>query len=258
MRGRAFAILVAALAVLAWLPAQGLSRGASSERLKPLRLRETCVSRTERRSVLRFTAVDGVRLIGVELGRGPRVVILAHQGGGASADICSWVPYGRTLAARGYRVLVFDHRGFGSSGRSGRSTRRDSVDLDVLGAIRTMRLRGATSVILGGASLGGAAVLSAAARAMPPVNGVMSFASPTRYVRIDALSAVRAFRVPALFVAAEEDAPFPEEARTMYDACASADKELAIFPGVEHGAPVLRDPTARATVDSFIARHSAQ
>lgn len=246
-----------ALAVLTSASIHPWSAGAESERLKPLRLRETCVTRAERRHVVRFTAVDGVRLIGVELGRGPRVVILAHQGGGAASFLCSWVPYARTLAARGYRVLVFDHRGFGSSGRSPRSTRTDRVDLDVLGAIRTMRARGATSVVLGGASLGGVAVLSAAVHANPPVDGVISFASPTRYVRIDALRAVRSLRVPALFVAAEEDPPFPDDARTLYDACASAEKQLAIFAGWEHGAPLLRRPEPRAAVDAFIARHSS-
>lgn len=227
--------------------------GAAIDKQRPLKLRETCLTRAERAHVVRFRASDRVRLIGVELGRGPRVVILAHSG---ASDLCSWVPYGRTLAARGYRVLAFDQRGFGSSGQSGRSNRKDRVDYDVLGAIRTMRARGARSVILGGGSLGGAAVLSAAARATPLVNGVISFSSPTRYRRVDALGAVRVLRVPALFVAAEEDTPFPQDAQTMYEACSSADKQVVIFPGIHHGAPLLRDPNARTLVDDFIARHS--
>jgi pimeloyl-ACP methyl ester carboxylesterase len=227
--------------------------GAALEKQRPLKLRETCLTRAERAHVVRFRASDRVRLIGVELGRGPRVVILAHSG---ASDLCSWVPYGRTLAARGYRVLAFDQRGFGSSGQSGRSNRKDRVDYDVLGAIRTMRARGATSLILGGGSLGGAAVLSAAARATPLVNGVISFSSPTRYRRVDALGATRALRVPALFVAAEEDTPFPQDAQTMYEACSSADKQVVIFPGFQHGAPLLLDPNARTLVDDFIVRHS--
>jgi alpha-beta hydrolase superfamily lysophospholipase len=236
---------VLAAALLASLPAVAAR--------KPLRLRETCVTRAERAHVLRFRATDGVRLIGVELGAGPHVAILAHQGG---TDLCIWVPYARVLAARGYHVLVFDHRGFGSSGQSGRSTRRDRVDYDVLGAIRTMRRRGATTVVLGGGSLGGAAVLAAAARAVPPVSAVMSLSSPTRYEKIDVLAAARRITVPTIFMATEEDQPFPDDARTMYDACPSAEKQLAIFPGVWHGAPMLRDPQARAVADDFVARHS--
>jgi len=257
MRRTACVALCAAFAAVAatgiLVPAEA-GAGAQPHRLRPLRLRETCVTRAERRHVLRFRASDRVRLIGVVLGRGPRAVILAHQG---ASDLCIWVPYARTLAARGYRVLIFDHRGFGSSGRAARSTRRDRVDYDVLGAIRALRSRGATSVVLGGGSLGAAAVLSAAARGIPPVNGVISLSSPTRYERIDVLNAVRALRVPSLFVAMEEDQPFADDAQQLYDACASPEKQLRIFPGIDHGVFMLRTPDARSAVDGFIARYSS-
>jgi alpha-beta hydrolase superfamily lysophospholipase len=203
--------------------------------------------------VLRFTASDRVRLIGVVFGTGPRGVVLAHQG---DSDLCIWVPYARTLAARGYRVLVFDHRGDGSSGRAGSSKRKDRVDYDVLGAIQALRSRGVTSIVLGGGSLGAAAVLSAAARATPPVNGVISLSSPSQYERIDVLKAVRALQAPALFVATEEDYPFIDDAHDLYEACASPEKTLRIFPGFEHGVWMLRDPGAQAAVDDFIAVHS--
>jgi alpha-beta hydrolase superfamily lysophospholipase len=257
MRRTACIALCAAFAVVAAngvsVPA-GAGAVAQPQRLKPLRLRETCVTRAERRHVIRFTASDRVRLIGVVLGRGPRAVILAHQG---ASDLCIWVPYARTLAARGYRVLIFDHRGWGSSGRSTRPSRRDRVDYDVLGAIRALRSRGATSVVLGGASLGAAAVLSAAARATPPVNGVISLSSPSRYQRIDVLNAVRMLQVPALFVATVEDQPFADDARQLYDACATPEKQLRILPGFDHGVFMLRDPNAQTAVDAFIAGHSA-
>jgi alpha-beta hydrolase superfamily lysophospholipase len=227
--------------------------GAALERKRPLKLHQTCVTRAERNNVVRFRASDGVRLIGVQLGRGPRVVILAHQG---RANLCIWLPYGRALSAQGYRVLVFDHRGDGSSGRASHWRRQNRVDYDVIGAVRTMRARGATSVVLAGASLGGAAVLSGAALIAPQVDGVISLASPTQYLLIDALAAVASVRVPALFLAAEGDGEFPEAARLLYDRCASPEKQLSIFPGTEHGTPVLRDPQVRATVDDFIARHS--
>jgi pimeloyl-ACP methyl ester carboxylesterase len=227
---------------------------AKPQRLKPLRLRETCVTRAERRRVLRFTASDRVRLIGVVFGRGPRAVILAHQG---DSNLCIWVPYARALAARGYRVLAFDHRGDGSSGRSGSPARRDRVDYDVLGAIRALRSRGATSIVLGGGSLGASAVLSAAAVATPAVNGVFSLSSPSQYERINVLAAVGVLVVPTLFVATEEDSPFVEDARALFDACAAREKQLGIFPGSDHGVWTLRDPNVQAAVDEFIARHSA-
>jgi alpha-beta hydrolase superfamily lysophospholipase len=264
------AVLLAALALVPTAQsgeAQGSTAGRTgiarqspslhrAQARRPLRLRETCITRDERRGVLRFRASDGVRLIGVVLGSGPRTVILAHQGGGPP-DLCGWVPYGRTLAAAGYRVLVFDHRGFGSSGNASRSTRVTRVDYDVLGAIRAMRARGATSIVLAGASLGASAVLSAAARATPPVNGVISLSSPARYLRINVVKAVRALQAPALFVAADGDSPFEEQADELYAACASPDKRLMIVSGYEHGVALLLDPQVRATVDGFIAGHSA-
>lgn len=227
--------------------------GAALEKQRPLKLRETCVTKAERAHVVRFRASDRVRLVGVELGSGPRGVVLAHQG---ASNLCIWIPYARSLAARGYRVLVFDHRGFGSSGRASHWRRQNRVDYDVLGAMRVIRARGATSVVIAGGSLGGAAVLSAAALAPVAVDGVVSLASPLTYGLIDPYEAVAAFRSPALFLAGELDGEFPEAARMLYDRCASLDKQLAIVPGAVHGIILLRDPQVRALVDDFIARHS--
>ena len=226
--------------------------------LRPLVLRENCLSRAERRRAVRFTTFDRVRLIGVELGSGPRAVILAHQGGGGEGPwLCAWMRYARVLALQGYRVLAFDHRGFGSSGGTSHWTRARRVDFDVLAAIQVMRARGAKQIVLAGASLGGSAVLSAAALAKPAVDGVISFASPQIFGPVDALKAARALRVPVMFISADEDAPFPDDARAMYEACSSPDKRIAIVPGTVHGAPVLRDPATRALVDAWIRDHLA-
>jgi alpha-beta hydrolase superfamily lysophospholipase len=227
--------------------------GAVDQKQRPLKLRETCVTKAERARVVRFRAGDRVRLIGVELGSGPRGVVLAHQG---ASNLCIWLPYARSLAAHGYHVLAFDHRGFGSSGRASHWRRQNRVDYDVIGAVRTIRSRGAASVVIAGGSLGGAAVLSAAALATPPVSGVISFSSPLTYGLIDPLEAVGAFRVPALFLAADLDGEFSDSARMLYDRCGSSDKQLAVIPGAIHGIPLLRDPQIRVLVDDFIARHS--
>jgi dienelactone hydrolase len=224
---------------------------------RPLALKERCVTKAERRHVLRFKAIDGVRLIGVEFGRGQRVVVLAHQGG-APPNLCGWVPYARTLAAAGYRVLVFDHRKYGSSGRASHWRRADRVDFDVLGAIRTMRARGASSIVLGGASLGGAAVLAAAPHATPAVDGVISFSSPRNYVNVNVLAGVQASNVPVLFLAEEDDDPFDDDARALFEASPARDKHLEIYPGGEHGFRLLRNPSTRALVNAFLASHSAR
>jgi alpha-beta hydrolase superfamily lysophospholipase len=223
---------------------------------KPLQLEERCVTKKERRGIVRFRTADRVRLIGVELGRGPNVVVLAHQGGGgAPGNLCAWVPYARSLVRAGYRVLVFDHRGRGSSGQSSRVDRYLAVDLDVRAAVALMRSRRAARIVLGGASLGGTAVLGAAAVVAPAVQGVFTIGSPVEFGPIAGLDAVRRLTVPALFMSAEGDDPFDDDARSFYEACASADKRLGLFPGTRHGAPVLRDPQAKRMLDAWIAEH---
>jgi glucose/arabinose dehydrogenase/alpha-beta hydrolase superfamily lysophospholipase len=237
------------------IPGMHRMPSVSARRPPPLQLQQRCVTRAERRRVVRFGAVDGVRLIGVMLGGGRRAVVLAHQGGGGGADLCVWMPYARSLVAAGYRVLAFDHRNFGSSASVGNLARLWRVDLDVLGAIRFLRLRGATAIVLAGGSLGGAAVIAAGAQAQPPVQGVISFAAPRTFNRVDALAAARRLQVPVLFLSAAEDAQFPDDARAMYEASASADKRVWIFPGNRHGAPVLRDPAVKRYVDDWIREH---
>jgi dienelactone hydrolase len=223
---------------------------------RPLRLDHDCVTAAERAGTVRFFASDDTRLIGVELGSGPRGVVFAHQGGGAPASLCSWVPYGRHLAELGYHVLAIDQRDFGSSGSSPVAGNTRRVDLDVIAAVEELRRRGATSIVLGGASLGGAAVLAAAARIDPPVQGVISFAAPDRYVTVDAIGAVRKSAIPSLFVSAADDDPFAQQVEEFYAASPAPDKQVLIVPGYEHGAPVLEVPATAAFVDAWIAAHS--
>lgn len=220
---------------------------------KPLRAGHECLSKAERAAVVRFFASDDTRLIGVELGSGSRGVALAHQGGGAPPNLCAWMPYERHLAAAGYHVLAIDHRGFGFSAPAPVDVNRRRVDLDVLAAVEELRRRGATGIVLAGASLGGAAALAAAPKIDPPIQGVISFAAPDIYTPVDAMAAVRVSRVPSLFVSAEED--FAETARLFYAASPAADKQLLIVPGGLHGAPVLEDPGALAAVDAWIGAH---
>jgi pimeloyl-ACP methyl ester carboxylesterase len=252
------AVLALALLIVGAQSAHGQSAaaGAAVAKPKPLQLRETCVTRAERRRVVRFAAVDRVRLIGVEFGRGPDAVVLAHQGGGAAGPtLCSWVPYARSLARAGYRVLAFDHRGYGSSSKPTRADRLFRIDADVVAAVALLRRRGATRVVLGGASLGGAAVVGAAARISPLVQGVFTLGAPQSFGSVDAVAAARSLQVPALFTAAVDDDPFDDDARALFDACASLEKRLEIFPGSRHGTPTLRDPQVKALVDAWIAAH---
>src|ERR687898_3069911 len=73
---------------------------------------DDCVPAKERASAVRFRAPDGTRLVGVLLGRGRTGIALGHE---SNANLCTWLPFARVLAANGYRVLAFDHRGHGES-----------------------------------------------------------------------------------------------------------------------------------------------
>jgi alpha-beta hydrolase superfamily lysophospholipase len=238
------------------VPAAATESAASATEARRPQLAESCVTRAERRGVVGFSAPDGARLVGLDLGSGTRVVVLAHQGGGgAPGNLCAWMPYARILRAAGYRVLVFDHRGFGSSPYVIRWTSR--VDLDVIGAVKLVRSRGARQVVLGGASLGGAAVVAAAAAIKPAVNGVFTVGGTHTYESVDALAAARRLTVPVLFVAAAKDdaGRFAQEAREMYAASPSMDKRVVIYPGSPHGAPQLRSRRPRELVNGWIRDH---
>jgi pimeloyl-ACP methyl ester carboxylesterase len=224
-----------------------------SKEPKPLQLRETCVKRSDRATVVRFRSADGVRLLGVMLGRGPAAVVLTHESRGW---ICSWLPYGRMLARRGFRVLVFDARGNGSSSATRSPSRRFRFDLDIAAAVREVRRRGARSVVLAGGSLGAMGSLVVGSSLRPPVDGVVAVSPGTRFQGVDAEAAVERLAVPVLYVVATEDAGFPDLARSLYEATAIDDKRLVVVNGFGHGNEVLAIAEARSAVDRFIDEHS--
>ena len=207
---------------------------------RPLSLSETCVSRAERFSALRFFAADDTPLAGVVLGSGPRAVVLAHGSGG---DLCSWVPHARRLAAAGYRVLAYDSR----SGLR--------VDLDVAAAVAALRRTGSDHVVVMGSSLGAAGALIGAASLASPPAAVVSLSAPAAYGPLRALPATRRLHAPVFFAASAEDEPFVSDARAFYAASVSSERRLEILPGAAHGEQMLEDPAFRARVTAFIAAH---
>jgi pimeloyl-ACP methyl ester carboxylesterase len=197
-------------------------------------------------TAVHLEASDGANVYGVQVGNGPNGVVLAHQ---FLSDHCEFMPFARVLAARGYRVLVIDHRGYGAS--SGGNPSR--LDLDVAAAVARLRADGATKVKLIGASMGGTAVLAAAAR-IRPVQGVLSLSAARRFRGLNALRAVRRSRVPVRFLATKGDVPFRIDARALMRASAARDKAVVIYGGSLHGSLLLRIPRAKRYVLSFLAR----
>lgn len=255
MRRRVTCLLLLAIACGVG-PGAVQSRPGLAERSKPkpLRLREHCVRKSDHARVVRFRATDRARLIGVMVGKGLVGIAVGHE---HRADLCNWLPFARVLARRGFRVLAFDSRNAGSSAPVNTS-HADWLDLDFAGAAAALRKAGARKIVLGGASLGAAAALTAASRGEGAPAAVFSLSAPAVWTeRLDGESAVQRLKVPVLFMAAELDVDFAGDARLLYDHARVTDKQLLIVPGGRHGTDMLRGAagaTAREALLTFVGR----
>jgi pimeloyl-ACP methyl ester carboxylesterase len=231
----------------------GLAAGVATATARPV-LSERCLTKAERRSAVSFRTSDHVLLRGVMVGRGKIGIALGHE---LHADLCNWMPFARVLAHQGYRVLAFDFRGFGSSGRASRSN-RSRLDRDMVAAANLLRRRGSDSVVLAGASMGGTAALVAAV-ATPQVAAVLTLSGPAVFSSLNALTAVARLQTPTLFLAGRDDASFVEDAQALYAASAAADKTLELRPTDAHGTDLLRGAdgaAVRALLLAFLRSHT--
>jgi pimeloyl-ACP methyl ester carboxylesterase len=186
-----------------------------------------------------FPSADGVRLEGRLFGDGTAAVVLSHM---QPADQTSWFGFATRLAEAGYLVLTYDFRGY-CPGRDGGCSagERDvgAIWQDVLGAMEFVRARGATSVSLVGASMGGTASFVAASRAGVDVRAVIALSAPASVdgLAIDGLllSNVTASK---LFIAGVGDALAARDAEALYQA-APPPKRVEILPADDHGTDLL-------------------
>jgi pimeloyl-ACP methyl ester carboxylesterase len=201
-----------------------------------------------------FGAGKARNLAGVVLGDGPTGVILVHQSNGSA---CQWLPYAKVLATQGYRAFAIEVNGSGSSIPS-----EQRMDDEVVAATAYLRAAGVRSVVLVGASMGGTAVLGAAAKTSPKVDGVVSLSAPASFADVDATAAVGGLTVPALFICGAYDAPFADAARAFYAAAPPETKPQLIIPADSGHGVALVDPdsgndAARISLATFLKAHSA-
>jgi dienelactone hydrolase len=209
---------------------------------RPLRVPDVCATPAERAVALRFFTTDDRPLVGVQLGSGPVGIVLAH---GSQSSLCEWIGYARELAAAGYRVLPYDA-----------GPEFNGVGLDAEAATEALRRAGAQKVVVMGSSLGALAVLVAGSTLPVQPDAVVSLSAPASVGFLRGLEAVARLHAPVLFMAAQDDQPFSDDARSLYAAAASTDKQLRVVPGSAHGSGLLEDPSLKATVWSFIAAHT--
>jgi hypothetical protein len=204
----------------------------------------SCLHDAERAAAFRFRVGEGLNTVGVVLGQGRRGLVFGHQLG---SNLCEWLPMARSYARLGYRVLAFDFRDY------------NRPDHDVAAAVAELRRRGVTKVMLVGSSMGGTAVLVAAANLRPLVAGVVSLSGGAVVLGLDAQPAMPRLRVPALFMAARGDEGFASAARGLYGAAATHSKRLVVLSSAAHGTNLLtfgsEGAVARKTLRRFVEVH---
>ncbi|MFE1307834.1 alpha/beta hydrolase family protein [Streptomyces sp. NPDC058755] len=185
--------------------------------------------------------VGGFPVGGYLTGKGATGVVLSHM---ANSDVCSWVPQADELAGEGYRVLAVQSIG-------------DEV-AEITESARLLADKGATRVILMGASKGGTASVVAAPKiAEPPVAAVINLSGPSIYQGMDAEAAAAHLTVPVLYVAAKQDSGFAEDV-TAQDKKSrkSPDARLDLADGNAHGTDLFgADPKVWEVVKAFMAKH---
>lgn len=187
-----------------------------------------------------FDSADGVHLEGRLFGEGDSAVVLSHM---RPSDQTSWFAFADRLADDGYLVLTYDFRGYCPGDDGGCSSGERDISAiwqDVLGAMTFVRSRGATSVSLVGASMGGTASLVAAAQEGADVRAVITLSAP---VSIEGLVADAALltRITAakLFIAGVGDASAAADAETLYEQSPPPKGAPQILPADDHGTDLL-------------------
>ncbi len=182
-----------------------------------------------------FATEDGVTLGGHLFGSGKAGIVLSHM---YPSDQTSWFSAAQRLASAGYLVLTFDFRGYGESGGEKQIAK---IDLDVTAAISEIQERGAASVVLAGASMGGTASLVAGERAQVLSSirlvGIATLSAPVEFRGLSAAASVPRIVVPLLFIAAENDVG-ASGARQLEE-LSGGKGELRIVPGGDHGTDLL-------------------
>jgi pimeloyl-ACP methyl ester carboxylesterase len=201
-----------------------------------------------------FSTVDGATLAGKVFGTGATGVVLSNMG---DNDPTAWEAFAPELAGRGLLVLTY-------SFRYPRRTATFTADLaratvaDLTAAVTLLRGRGATRIVLVGASLGGIATGKVAGPAGAAAMVVLSAPRElTDYDLVVSPAELAAVTVPKLFVASEADGTVPWAATREYYERAPDPRRFVSYPGTAHGVAILAGPRGdelRALLLDFITQ----
>jgi pimeloyl-ACP methyl ester carboxylesterase len=180
-----------------------------------------------------FDTTDGAAVTGELYGSGKTAVIFSVMGNCKPG----WRGFAQITAAQGFLTLTYPWRG----------CRAGSVDEvliqkfleDTRAAIAFVREQGAETIILVGASLGGAASAKLAVESQ--ASGIVILASPPSISQwgFEIQPADLDTDIPKLFITAENDQTVPAAVtRKLYDLAAEP-KEWQTYPGSAHGTDLL-------------------
>jgi len=205
---------------------------------------------------VRFRGAGGIDLEGRVFGSGDVGVVLAHMRPG---DQSQWFEFAALLADHGYLVLTYDRRGVCPGGELGCSGGKasDSGWEDLAFAVDLLRSRGASRVVVGGASLGAMESMYALTRRLD-ADGLIWLSGVDLYGGVPVTKQVRAVRVPKLLATGEFDSD-AVELRPAVERAASPPKHVVLLDTGEHGTNILEfgDPAVadvfRRSVLDFLA-----
>lgn len=190
---------------------------------------------------------DGGRICADLYGQGPRAVVLAH-GGRFNKE--SWREQAQSLAAKEFRVVAIDFRGFGCSIGPGQSN-FDTAPFanDVLAAVRYLKANGAKTVSVVGGSFGGAAAGDASIESAPGEIDRIVFLGAAPNLAAEKLKS------RALFIVAREDTsgsgPRLPGIRAQYDR-APQPKELIVLDGSAHAQFLFQTDQSSRVMDEIV------
>lgn len=185
------------------------------------------------------TTTTGFTVDMLLLGSGEDGVALLPQDDG---DICQWLAFGQELAQT-YRVALVEWA-------------EPRPEVPAL-AVAALRDAGSQDVVLGGASYGGATVMSEAHGVDPAPAGVFSLGGELRLPGHDFRPGIAQWDGPLLEISSEEDHYFDSADAAKLRTLHPGPETILMLPGGTHGVDLLDgagQDQVRAAIEDFLAQ----
>lgn len=208
---------------------------------------------TTAQKAVSFATEDGGVVYANVFGKSDKAVVLAH---GGQFNKESWDKQAYALVAAGFEVLALDFRGYGKSKGPGDSDPISApLYVDVLSAVRFLRKRGAKTVSVVGASMGGWAAGDASIASRPGEIDCVVFLGAAPNESAEKLKSA------TLFIVARDDAsgdgPRLPAIKAQYEK-APPPKELIVLDGSAHAQFLFQTDQADRVMREIIGFLSAK